>query len=191
AQDSAYTISYGNNLTNKVSFGLNLKYINQEIANFRADAVAFDLGAMCELPVKSLKLGMSLRNIGSSIKFVKEETALPTKTVLSAAFQPAGSVLLISADLNLPLKDQPCINFGAEYNIAKIFSARFGLNSQGGYKGQYKTQKQSNGVGVDNLMLSYGFGLNIKNYSLDYAFIPFGDLGEMQRITLNIKFGGK
>jgi len=36
--------------------------------------------------------------------------------------------------------------------------------------------------------ISYGAGFKIGKISLDYAYVPYGDLGNIQRISLGIKF---
>lgn len=174
ASDKALTVSYGLTLTNNFSIGANLKFIQQEIAKLTATAIAFDIGTLYQSPIRALKFGLCLQNIGSSIKFIKEESPLPTKTVLSAAYKPLDTILIIASDLNLPVYGNPFVNLGLEYNFGKIFSARLGLNSE---------------CTLTNPRLSYGFGMEIGNYALDYAFLPFGNLGDTHRISLNIKFG--
>ena len=37
--------------------------------------------------------------------------------------------------------------------------------------------------------LSVGLGLQIQNLGIDYAYLPYGDLGTTHRISLNYAFG--
>ena len=42
---------------------------------------------------------------------------------------------------------------------------------------------------LDNLRgLSVGFGAEIADFKLDYAYTPYGELGNAQRLTLSVGF---
>jgi len=50
----------------------------------------------------------------------------------------------------------------------------------------------TNGNGIANLGglsgLGAGLGLRMRGYNLDYAFTPFGELGNVQRLSLGARF---
>lgn len=175
ASDIMYAASYGNKLDENVHFGINVKLINQEIAGIKAETLAFDFGALYAIKAYNLKLAIIRQNMGKGVRFVKDESPLPAKTVLGLAYQPKAMPVVISCDLNMSDREDIRVSMGAEYIFGDIFAARLGMNSASG----------------GNFSLSYGFGFRMKNYGLDYAFIPFGLLGDVHRLSLSIKIGGK
>ncbi|MBU2531028.1 MAG: PorV/PorQ family protein, partial [Elusimicrobia bacterium] len=173
--DTAFNFSYGNNVSKTLSFGFNLKLIKQQIAHISASGMAFDFGTLYQTPIENLNISATLQNAGPGITFVQEETPLPTKLSFGVAYNIKG--LILAADFNLPRDAQPYFNIGTECLFGEIFALRSGLISQ-------------KDLAVPTA-LSYGFGLQYNNYGLDYAFLPFGELGNTHRISMNFKFGSR
>lgn len=175
ASDRAITLSYGVELNDFFAFGVNLKLFQQKIDHLSANGFAFDFGLLHNTLIDNLTLGVNLQNIGPEVNFIKEKTPLPTKFIISAAYKLNN--IILAADLNLPQKDELSWNIGTEYLVGNIFQPRIGLTSR---------KDLSTAPGV-----SFGFGLKYRSYGLDYAFMPFGELGDTHRITMNFRFGGK
>ncbi|MCB9308401.1 MAG: PorV/PorQ family protein [Lewinellaceae bacterium] len=71
-------ISYAHLFANKVSVGLTLKFVNEGITNARASAMAIDAGVQYVTGEKdNFKFGISLRNIGSKMRFEGEGLSKP------------------------------------------------------------------------------------------------------------------
>lgn len=68
---------------------------------------------------------------------------------------------------------------GFECNISHVFFIR------GGYTHYLAEQNLGALPWVD---LSGGVGLSLRNFTFDYAWVPYGDLSQTQRITLGYKF---
>ncbi|MEI7528112.1 MAG: hypothetical protein WCK76_04150, partial [Elusimicrobiota bacterium] len=66
---------------------------------------------------------------------------------------------------------------GAEYWVRPSFALR------GGYKFGYDTANLGSEAG-----LSLGFGVKVAGLDVDYAFLPFGDLGSVHRFGFRIGF---
>jgi hypothetical protein len=66
---------------------------------------------------------------------------------------------------------------GAEVTPRRFFSLRLGY--------RYQLQRPDLGGLSD---FSAGIGLRNKNMSIDYAFVPLGDLGQTHRISFNLRF---
>lgn len=66
---------------------------------------------------------------------------------------------------------------GAEVTPRRVFSLRLGY--------RYALSRPDLGGLSD---FSAGFGLRFKTMSLDYAFVPLGDLGMTHRISFNMRF---
>jgi len=68
ARDVAVSVSYAMALTDRFSFGLSGKYINQRIWSESGSAVAMDVGVYYNTMLKGLRLGASVSNFGSDIQ---------------------------------------------------------------------------------------------------------------------------
>ena len=66
---------------------------------------------------------------------------------------------------------------GAEVTPRRFFSLRLGY--------RYQIQRPDLGSLAD---FSAGIGLRGKNMSIDYAFVPLGDLGQTHRLSFNLRF---
>ena len=67
---------------------------------------------------------------------------------------------------------------GTEYNISDMVFLRAG----------YKYLQYGNDLGALS-GLTVGLGADIADYYLDYAFTPYGSLGQVHRISLTLHFG--
>jgi hypothetical protein len=102
-------LSYSRKLSDKLSMGLNLKFISEKLEDEVANAFAFDLGAFYRTGIPNLNLGLNIQNIGTKIKFIKQSADLPLNYKLGLAYGlfPGGPVIL-TLDLN-KLEDRESI----------------------------------------------------------------------------------
>lgn len=68
-------------------------------------------------------------------------------------------------------------SLGCEYWLLNMVGLR------AGYKYGYHTDSLGNIVGITG-----GLSLRAFNFQLDYAFVPFGELGDTHRFSLSAKF---
>ncbi len=66
---AALGISYARTLTNRVSFGATLYYLNESVFEVRASGVAVDAGFIYEPGWRGLKLGLAIKNYGPEMRF--------------------------------------------------------------------------------------------------------------------------
>lgn len=175
-RDMAVSLSYARGVTSdKVTAGISVKYIDSRL-DASASALAADLGVQAGVS-KRLKLAFTARNLGGKLKFEQEKDPLPRSFVLGASFT-AGGGWTGAADLSLPRDNDPFAAFGAEYSHASgnwVFSGRAGYNTlASGYIG---------GAGP-----SVGGGAAFRSGKLDYAFMPFGALGQVHIFSLTARF---
>jgi hypothetical protein len=186
AVDSAYYLSYAYPLTSKLSLGANLKWVRQSIDDARANAYAGDGGVLYDTGWHAVRLGASLQNIGTRVKFNDESDPLPL-TYRFGVSAPAGQGdapmvlqhLLLSSDLIVPRDSAPEVAVGGEYKTHVFDGISCALRS--GYQ---------SGSDVDGLSgVSVGAGLTFGRASFDFAWVPFGELGNTYRYSLHLKFG--
>ena len=69
AGDAAVSLAYARQLNDKLSFGLNAKYIYQKIHRESANGVALDVGTLYKTGWRSLRIGMCFSNFGPEMSF--------------------------------------------------------------------------------------------------------------------------
>ena len=181
ATDMALSLSYArkdiaNKLLENLSIGGNLKFINQNIDNETAFAVALDISAYYPADEK-LSLAINIQNISNGIKFVDESDPLPLNIKVGAAYKLIKD-LTVACDLDEYIIDNKLYaSIGAEYWVKDVLALR------SGYRFGYDTDSLGGIVG-----LGVGAGFRFWGLTLDYAFVPFGDLGDTHRISFGASF---
>lgn len=181
ANDLALSLAYAKknsfpNLMDNLDVGFAVKFINSKIDDSSAFAAAFDAGAIYRANEKT-NFSFVIQNVGSSMKFEDDSDPLPINLKVGALYKP-NPKLNLAAELTQYFMDEkfyPAL--GAEYWFRDAFALR------GGYKFGYDTSNLGNTVG-----LSLGFGLKTAGIGLDYAYLPFGDLGNVHRFGFWIQF---
>lgn len=160
-----------------IGLGMNIKYISSQITN-TARAYAVDFGAMYPLLENKLWLGAAVQNFGTKMKFIDEEDPLPLNIKIGGAYalRPNWKAAL---DINAPVNGALNLGIGTEYGY-KIN----GIISAAGRIGYNTTAKDTGGLNG----ICAGVGFTYLSYGIDYAFVPYGDLGNTQRISLIVKF---
>jgi hypothetical protein len=161
---SIINISYARKLNSQLKMGISGKLINENLAGNASGATAFDLGLMYDEWMPNLSLGLTLQNFG-----IGQFRNTPVGTNLKAgAKYRVSEVLDVYADVNRPLEDQFYYGAGAEYWMMPTFAFRAGFNTLSG--------------------LSLGVGLKWTAVYFNYAYVPYGDLGDSHRLALTYDF---
>jgi hypothetical protein len=174
--DLAVSLSYGRTIKG-FGVGANVKYISSRIKS-SASAYVVDLGVQRALMNDKLLLGFALQNLGTAMKFVEKEDVLPLNAKLGGAYRIKGN-WTVALDINMPQDNTMIFGAGTEYvqsiNKAMSLAGRLGYNTRA---------KDTGGLNGISAVL----GFNYLTYTLDYAFVPYGELGNTHRISLGIKF---
>ena len=174
--DIAISLSYGRKISDLL-VGINAKYISSKIKD-SATAFATDIGGMYKFDGDKVTLGLALQNIGTKMKFEDEEEKLPMNVKLGGAYNIRKN-WFVAVDVNAPSDDE--INIGAGTEYAYRLNKEINISGRAGYSTALRDTGGLNG-------LTAGLGAGYSGYALDYAFVPFGDLGQTHRISLGIKF---
>lgn len=164
--------------------GLGLKGLRESLAGVSAQSAAADLGLLAswQPPLRGWaagsewRVGLSALNLGPGLKFDTERAPLPTAYRLGFAWRtrPRGDALTFSLDPVFSRDEAAYVAFGAEYAVWRTLAFRLG----------YRTGQEI-GSGFRG-----GVGFKLKVVEVDYAFAPFGELGQMQRVGLTVRLGG-
>jgi hypothetical protein len=190
ADDLVVTMSYARSLTSRIGTGINIKTIRQQIDNKTASAYAADLGL--QYRAGQFGYGAAIQNIGTSVKFINESFPLPRNYKFGIAWMPLGTALTVALDVNKPLDNKIDVHIGTEYWLGDIVAFRAGYLKGDAVQRNALTGKGFSGSTKPELAaytgMMAGAGFKILNYGLDYAFVPYGELGNTHRISLNVKF---
>jgi len=208
ASDLAVAVTYARSMTDRFSIGGSFKYIEQKIWNERASAVAFDIGLVFVTQFNDLRLGMSISNFGSDLKYdgkdlLKRIDTDPTnsgnnETIVAALktddwplplffrvglaydlVRRAKTKVTLAADAFRPSDNTGVLNAGAEVAIQDLLFLR------GGYKSLFRDNSE------EGLTLGAGLKYNLGAagmISLDFAYADFGLLDNVQIYSLGFNF---
>lgn len=171
ARDLSFVFSYGHQFTEYLSLGGSVKRIRSEIAEKSATTTAFDAGAKLSTPLRGLTFGATIQNIGSGLKFVTDSGKLPLIYKFGGAFTYL-DMATISVDVGKPIDNRFRINAGGEFVLLDVLALRAGYNS---------ANELDHGV-------TGGAGIRFQKIGLDYAFVPYGVLGNSHRFSASYRF---
>jgi hypothetical protein len=197
-------LTYARTISDNFSFGVNLKYIYQNLGSAYVGAeggttteenktvetknslLAFDLGVLYYTGYKDLRLAVVAQHLSKEVNYVEsygERYPLPYVVKAGLAmdilpfFLPENSehVLTVAFDVLHPRDYSERVHFGFEYVFNEILAVR------GGYKFNYDEDNLSIGIGVMPI---------VSNVSLrfDYAYNPFGVFDGVHRISFGTAF---
>lgn len=189
--DIALGLSYSRRMTDKFSFGLTLKYVEETLAELKTRGALVDIGTLYYTGYRSLRFAVTVSNFGGQLRpsgsFVRrdgttvdnfQEFAPPITFRFGVAmeiFEQAANTTTLAVQLNHPNDDNENLDFGVEYKWQRFVALRAG----------YQTSSEE-------AAFSAGGGLKFKYAgmvaNLDYAFSDFGRLGNVNRFEFSLEF---
>ena len=171
------TLAYGF-WTGNLGFGAGLKYITGKIQR-SAEAVAADIGIKYGTSRKEgVSIGAVIQNLGGKMKYVSQSDPLPLNLKIGTAYRPDGR-WTIAADADFPSDNTVVLGMGIEY----------GIKTEDGLKVAGRTGYNSRAKDLNGLAgFTASAGGSYEWFSLDYAFVPFGAMGNTHRISISIDF---
>jgi len=170
ASDWTLNVAYSRNF-GVLSLGTGFKYLSERNEDFSSSAMAFDFGLRYDVAIKGLQTGISLTNLGTSIKLDQESFSLPVLVRLGWKYNL--QQLGFAQDFIFSNSDKFSIALGAEYWFAEVMALRFG----------YRSGSETGGLSG----LRAGLGIYFKSLGFDYAVAPYGQLGLSHRFSLSFR----
>jgi len=174
---AAYSLAYGQKITDTFSLGVTGKALEAKIADTSAAAYAADLGALYEAG-DNLALSATADNLGSKLTFTSQSDTLPTAFHLGAAYR-IEKYLKSTVEGVYSKTGLLSGRVGTEWSPLEAISLRAG----------YRTDTTNNLSPLAGLTV--GVGVHVFGQELAYAWLPYGDLGDTQYFSLLIKFGAQ
>lgn len=170
--DLLLRVGYGRAVNDRFDVGGSLAYYRLDLDNVAAGGVTADLGLRAKTSWDGLVLGAAVRNVGSRARFIREAEELPLSATVGFSWR-AAERLAIMTDLEWIRGLNGAVKAGIEFNATRQISLRAGYNS-----------RNDAGSGF-----TLGAGFALSDLELDYAFVPFGDLGNEHRVSAEWSFG--
>lgn len=175
-------LSFARDITDKFSFGLTTKYVNEDLVAKSKSVLVFDGGVIYKSGFKSLVIGTALRNFGQEIKYYGKGYPLPQTFTIGISgylispdetfwINTPDQHLLFAFDLAQTRDHSQQQHIGLEYNLKNMLYLRTG------YKFNH-----------DEESYTLGFGVKFFRMQLDYSYNDFGDyLNEIHRFSLGLQ----
>jgi hypothetical protein len=179
--------------TDKLSIGVNIKYMREELFIYSSSLWGFDVGSFYNTGWRGVRLAMSAQNFSTQARFLetKEEEQqsyeIPLVYRLGVSIDllggedlflggdPSQHVITLNADAIHTNDYKERLHLGLEYKFYDMFYLR------GGYRLNYEEGNLSFGAGVsyeiDNLFLKF-----------DYAYVSYDFLQSPHRFTVSLGF---
>jgi hypothetical protein len=188
-RDRIETFAYGKTLFSNNTFGTlragaAVKFATQEVKSYNFQNSAFDAGLLWQVPVISnVNIGAAIQNLGASASYIDAEFDLPQTVRAGASYKTMNDALLLDVDVDKPNYSGARYHMGGEYYFLQSLIFRAGYVT-GSDQGSGLTA--GFGMILDQVDVFFIYARQLR---IDYAFIPYGDLGDTHRISIVLKLG--
>jgi len=206
--DLAVGMTYARALTDRLSVGATVKFINETIWRESASTFGFDIGSQFDTGIKGVQLGMSITNFSTKFKFDGPDLNIEVDTDPVYEGNPDTEARLNTEEWSLPLvfrmgimldlvgpaseimtnpHHRVTLSFDANdpldhflrFNTGLEYAFREMLALRMGYHINYDEVGFSAGVGLD-------LDLNSLPLNIDYAIVNYGVLGFVNQVSIQI-----
>lgn len=184
--DMLLGLTYALRMTDRFSFGLTTKLLEEQLADLKMRSIVLDLGTYYRTGYKDLRFAVSLLNFGSpaspkgkymdsdSTEAEYEAFAPPTIFRLGIAhewLQSPFQELTSSIQLNHPVDNAENISLGLEYGFHKLLYLRSGYY-----------------FGDEVRSWTVGLGIQWSGFSFGYSYADMADLNRSEHFSLGWTF---
>ncbi len=179
--------------TDKLSIGVNIKYMREELFIYSSSIWGFDVGSFYDTGWRGVRLAMSAQNFSTQARFLetKEEEQqsyeIPLIYRLGVSIDIIGGkelflggnpdqhLVTFNADAIHTNDYKERLHMGIEYKFYNILSLR------GGYRLNYEEGNLSLGAGLN-------YAVNNFRIQFDYAYVSYDFLQSPHRFTVSLGF---
>ncbi len=184
--DYVFFFSLGNRLSNRLSWGFNVKLVRRNLANFYANGLGFDAGLMYNINNR-FKISGMFRNITTTLvawNSGEKELVSPTMRFGSSYLVPLPGLnaqFIPVVDLIVQTQSTTNLNQGSfsSGNLGGAFGGEIIFNETLSLRGGYDELERVN----------FGIGVHIPHITVDYALTSYDqELGNAHRIGIMVDF---
>ena len=168
-------LGWGMELVDKYFAGATVKFSQLTMAGQSSAVIACNVGMMKQIG-KNIRLGISYSNLGTAVSGSQTDSALRLGGSYSMRVSRVNRVYLaLGAQVESNGMNQ--IQFGAEDIVYSILALR------AGYQFNQTDQELDGMVGF-----RVGVGFSFQSFVIDYAYLPYGDLGNSNQVSVSYLF---
>lgn len=197
-------ISFSQRITNNFSYGVNLKYVYQDLGeawistsgndlndsalvieakDYTQGTIAADVGALYDFDYMGIKFGAVIHNISKELRFEQQNFPLPFSVSFGATVEPLLFLydrsdvhqFVLSFESKHPRDFGEKLKVGGEYSFARMLFLRAGYST-----------------GYDERGWSVGAGVNYTYQNIplriSYALQPYGLFGNVHFLSIGISY---
>jgi hypothetical protein len=191
--DLSIGVGIARQFTDKLSIGLNLKYLREDLHIYSSDLWAFDIGTIYYTGWYGVNLAMSAQNFSTRARWLYTKEEEQQNYELPLVFKIGMSVdllggedlllggnydhhrLVLNVDAIHTNDYNERLHFGMEYTFYNIFTLR------GGYRLNYEEGNLSFGAGVQ-------YDFSYVRFKFDYAYVSYDFLQSPHRFSILLGF---
>ncbi len=191
ANDVAFTFGLSRMYSEQLYVGANLHSIISSVDEFKASALAVDLGVVYHSLDGRFAFSSSVNNVGitlSSLGVIEDELPLDFRVGVSRRLKHLPLLVSVTGynlhDYNTSIEGATTFDrimehvaIGGEFQFSESFNLRFGYNHRRHQELKQKSRLDFAGFG-------FGIGLKISRIYFDYAFNSWSSLGGLNQFTL-------
>jgi hypothetical protein len=186
-----FGVSFAREFTDRLTIGVTAKTIREQLWDYSATQIAFDVGTVYDVGLNGMRLAMSAQNYSpGSVKWLEfsandqgYDTPLTFRVGISGTLVGAAGVVDLGPahGVILSVESINSNDYGDRYHVGTEYSFADFLMIRGGYRFNYSDGN-----------LAAGFGLNANvggmDMRVDYAFVNYEFLNSPHRLTLTLGF---
>lgn len=164
--------TYAFALNDRLGVGAGIEYLREQIDIDDATGTAFNFGVQAREILPRLDAGVSVRHLGSSMKYDAESFDLPATVQGGVTYRipvdPLNGGLRVALEFQSVTNEDSHLLIGTEYAYQDFTRLQLGYRS-----------------GMDSEDLSFGFAVGREQLNAQYAFVPFDhNLGDQHRFSV-------
>ncbi|MDZ7290353.1 MAG: PorV/PorQ family protein [candidate division KSB1 bacterium] len=183
ANTAALYLTYSQLYAERWLFGINAKLIYSQLAEYKADGYALDLGVIYHSNIlDNLTFAAGVFNLGRERSpFINTREKLPLNLQFGVSKRLAHLPFLYSLTAIKYQDEDLRVRAGGEFTLSKGLYLRLGYDTIG--------SDQKVGTNADRFAgISFGLGFTIHDYMLDYSLSSFGEVGSLNRLSFSMTF---
>jgi len=187
ARELALSAGWGILLEENMYVGASIEFISSSIASFSASALALGAGILCQIPSEMITIGASLLHAGAQTgTYGGIRESLPLELTVGITKKPEHLPAYINLNFHklTDRADSFLDRFGS-FSIGVEFLMSESTRLRAGYDNEKKRELKL-GTGSGLAGFSFGGGILIKEYLIDYSFNSYGKIGGMHRISIGV-----
>jgi len=168
--------SYAYKFRKRMGVGASVKFLYENLGPCVGTGVVLDIGLLSSFS-PFWRVGISVRDFGPGIYYSEGGWFRPPISLRIGGSFSLSDVFVIASDIDISENRRAYLSVGGEYKV-DVVKLRLG----------YHTGPQS----IETLGVMSGFssglGVEYRNIKIDYAFLPYGELGMTHWISIGFRF---